>query len=353
MYSNRIKAMLYAILLGAALDITIHSANAQDLNAVVRPRTVTKAVSVNMVAEGQKLHITGNVIRAQGDSFSVCDSAGAETVVVVSPSTKISTHRRGVFRGAETLDKASLLVGLRVQVKGRGNDAGQLSASWIRFHDADSRAESEVETRAYPLEIEQSRQGKQLEQTDSVANDALKDAKTANDSAGRAQQTADSATSSAQTANATATSAQAAALAAQTRIAAIDDFDETGSLMVNFKAGSAVLSGEAKSKLDEFAAKTSSAKGYVVELSGFTSNEGTAHYNHELSARRAEAVMDYLIGKGNVPLRRIIPPYSGGETNPIADNKTREGREQNRRVEVKMLVSKGLAGTQAVAVSSK
>ena len=87
----------------------------------------------------------------------------------------------------------------------------------------------------------------------------------------------------------------------------------------------------------------------MIEISGFASKEGSPHYNHELSARRAEAVMDYLVAVCNVPIRRIVVPYSGGALNPIADNKTREGREQNRRVEVKMLVSKGLTAKEQVA----
>lgn len=336
---RRIKAMLYLILLGALLGVTTQPVAGQELQGAKRPRMVTKATSVRTIPNGEKVVITGNVIKAEGDTLSVCDIKGAETVVVLTPSTKITTHRRGIFRGAETLDKSALMIGLRVQVNGRGNDLGQLSAKWIKFHDADYRAQTQIDTRAIPIESEQVRQGEQLDETTAVASTALKNAKTA-------QETADVARTEAAT-------AQSTAVAAHAKIAAIDDFEIMETLTVNFKAGSADLNPDVKAKLDEFAAKTVSKKGFVIEVSGFASNEGGLYYNHELSAKRAEAVMDYLVGVGNIPVRRIIVPYSAGIMNPVADNGTRAGRELNRRVEVKMLVSKGLAAKEDFAAGNK
>jgi outer membrane protein OmpA-like peptidoglycan-associated protein len=350
--SKRIMAMFNVILLGAVLGISIMPASGQDLKDSYRPRTVTKATSLNSVPAGQKAEITGNVIRAEGDTFSICDMSGAETVVLLSPSTKITTHRRGIFRGSARLDKTALLVGLRVEVSGRGNEAGQLNARWIRTHYSDFRAQTQVDTRAIPIEMEQVRQRGQLEETTAVASGALQNARTAQDSADKAQASADAAQGTADTAKSNALTAQTTAAAAHTKIAAIDDFTAAEALTINFKAGSALLTRDAKSKLDEFAAKTLSARGFIIELSGFTSKEGGLYFNHELSARRAEAVMDYLVGVCNVPIRRIVPPYSGGEINPVADNKTRAGREQNRRVEVKMLVSQGLSAKEQVAAHS-
>jgi outer membrane protein OmpA-like peptidoglycan-associated protein len=83
-------------------------------------------------------------------------------------------------------------------------------------------------------------------------------------------------------------------------------------------------------------------KGYLIEVTGFASSDGDEKKNKELSRRRAQAVLDYLIETHNIPLRRIGVSYGFGEAQAIADNSTREGREQNRRVEVKLTVSKGL-----------
>ena len=113
-------------------------------------------------------------------------------------------------------------------------------------------------------------------------------------------------------------------------------------MTVNFKVGSAVIQPDAKTKLDEIAQQANSAKGYVLEVSGFASADGNAEANRRLSERRADAVIRYLVENHQIPLRRIITPFGYGAAQAVADNATREGREQNRRVEVKVLVSKGL-----------
>ena len=75
---------------------------------------------------------------------------------------------------------------------------------------------------------------------------------------------------------------------------------------------------------------------------GFADSTGNTARNRALSQRRADAVISYLVENHQIPLRRIVTPYGFGESNPVADNKTREGRAENRRVEVKVLVNKGL-----------
>ena len=65
-------------------------------------------------------------------------------------------------------------------------------------------------------------------------------------------------------------------------------------------------------------------------VEGHTDDRGNDAFNLDLSQRRASAVVDYLVGVRNVPIRRMVVPYSGGELNPVADNNTRECREQNR-----------------------
>jgi outer membrane protein OmpA-like peptidoglycan-associated protein len=120
---------------------------------------------------------------------------------------------------------------------------------------------------------------------------------------------------------------------------------------VNFKVGSAVLLPESKTKLDDIATKALNAKGYVLEVSGYTDTTGSVQLNRVLSQRRADAVIRYLVENHNIPLRRIVTPYGYGESHPVADNTSREGREQNRRVEIKLLVNKGLTSPSPVMKS--
>ena len=122
-------------------------------------------------------------------------------------------------------------------------------------------------------------------------------------------------------------------------------------LLLTLRSAAAVLSPEAKASLDEVANTASTLKGYMIEVTGFASADGSAKANKSLSERRAQAVKDYLIENHNVPLRRMSTSYGYGELQAVADNTTREGRQQNRRVEVKLLVSRGI--NQNVEVKSQ
>jgi OmpA-OmpF porin, OOP family len=124
----------------------------------------------------------------------------------------------------------------------------------------------------------------------------------------------------------------------ETRIANLDKYALTDQTTVTFKFDSDELTTEAIAKLDDIAARVSDAKTrFMVELQGFTDIIGTEKYNYGLSERRADSVLRYLVSK-SVPLYRISI-VGLGKTNPIADNKTPGGREQNRRVEIRILRS--------------
>jgi outer membrane protein OmpA-like peptidoglycan-associated protein len=126
------------------------------------------------------------------------------------------------------------------------------------------------------------------------------------------------------------------------RISALDDYTPQETIAIAFRVNSTILSREAKAQLDDLANKAMSAKGYVIEVSGYADASGSVEKNRRLSTGRADAVVRYLAENHRIPLRRIITPFGYGESNAVADNRTREGRAQNRRVEVKILVNRGL-----------
>jgi len=303
----------------------------------------TSTTGTRTVASGQKMKLKGVVVRRDADTFTIRDNNGVDTVVRLDDRTSVKT-KGGFLRSGTNYGQTQILRGLNLEVEGRGDSSGQLYAEKIRFNDADLRVARAVESRAAPLEdraqttetklsqVEQNAQrlSGQLDELAAVAN-------TAKGGARAAQETADAAVAGVNMTN--------------ERISSLDDYEPQDVLAVNFRTGSAALSVDSKAKLDELATKALNAKGYVVEVSGFTDSTGSVQRNRALSQRRADAVIRYLVENHRIPLRRIITPYGFGETNAVAENTSRDGRAQNRRVEVKLLVNKGLI-QQAPAMST-
>ena len=118
------------------------------------------------------------------------------------------------------------------------------------------------------------------------------------------------------------------------RIANLDDYKTAGDATVLFKFNSSELSDDAKQQLDSLVSgQVSNAKRYFIAIQGFTDKIGPAEYNLQLSRRRAEAVQTYLVGTKNVPVFRI-QIVGLGKDKPLNDQKTKDDREKNRRVEV-------------------
>jgi len=324
-----IKLRSIALAFGLALALS-PLAFGQD-STQTKPTDASRARSVS---SGEKMKVKGVVMRRDADTFTVRDINGVDTVVRLSDRTSVKSSG-GFLRSGTNYGQTNILRGLNLEVDGRGGSNGELNAERIRFNETDLRTARAVESRATPLEerasasegrlteVEQNAQklSGQLDELAAVSNAARGGAKAA---------------------QATADAAVAGVNATNDRISALDDYTPQETASVNFRVGSSVLNPDAKTKLDEIATKALNAKGYVLEVTGFADSTGGTEMNRRLSQRRADAVIRYLVENHQIPLRRIVTPYGFGETNPVADNKTREGRTQNRRVEVKVLVSKGI-----------
>jgi len=166
---------------------------------------------------------------------------------------------------------------------------------------------------------------------DQKAEEAGRRAGEAGDSARQANQLAQNAGSLAEEANADADGITK-------RIDRLDNYQMVAENTVRFGFERSQLDEAAQAALDEVAGKLGPHKRYVIEVRGFTDHSGNRDYNLALSERRANAVVRYLTTRHNVPLYRIQKLGLGNES-PVADNKTRDGREQNRRVEVKVYVA--------------
>jgi outer membrane protein OmpA-like peptidoglycan-associated protein len=281
---------------------------------------------VRSLINGQKYKIEGVVIAKDGDNFLLRDETGVSSRIVISPNTSIKSN--SFWGSGDRYAAASIVRGLRLKAEGRGGADGSLAATKVRFDKSDLEVAQTVESRVAPAEERLTAQEENAKRVSGQIDELLAISNAARGGAKAAQETADAAV--------------AGINATNTRISAIDEYVVRNTATVNFRVGSSKLSPEAKQQLDEVAAATQSLKGFVLEVTGFASSDGDPKANKLLSDRRAKAVKDYLIMTHNIPLRRFGNSYGYGESQAVADNSTREGREQNRRVEVKILVSRGL-----------
>jgi outer membrane protein OmpA-like peptidoglycan-associated protein len=293
------------------------------------------------------MKVKGMIVKHDQSSITIREQSGSDLNVIVG-SAKIEEKKSNPFRGSKKYAGTQLVRGLYVEVEGHGDSSGALVAERIKLADDDLRVAQAVESTVVPVEgrlgeaedrvtkTEQNAQrlSGQLEELSQVAN-------LAKGGAAAAQETADVAVDGVNRTN--------------DRISSLDDFEVKKSETVNFKVGSAVLSPDAKTMLDDIATQAKAEKGFVIEVRGFASADGSENSNRVLSQHRAEAVMRYLAENHDIPLRRIILPFGYGEAMPIADNTSRDGRKQNRRCEVSILVSKGLTSPVNVnkSVSSR
>jgi OOP family OmpA-OmpF porin len=129
------------------------------------------------------------------------------------------------------------------------------------------------------------------------------------------------------------------------RFTALSEYDVKGQATVNFNTGSSIVSAQDQEQLKALAQTATALTGYIVEVTGYADSTGSAAMNTQLSEDRAKAVIAFLMQQGNVPIRHIVAPGAMGEYGPAATNETKAGRAENRRVEVKVLVNKGIAGS--------
>ena len=118
----------------------------------------------------------------------------------------------------------------------------------------------------------------------------------------------------------------------------LDNYKPVANTTVQFGSGKSTLTKSDQQMLDEFAQQINQQKHYIVQVQGFTDAVGPAEYNNQLSRRRADAVIQYLAAKHNIPPYRVYIIGLGKE-NPVAENKNATGRAKNRRVDVQLLTN--------------
>lgn len=281
-----------------------NSQTTQAQNTGQAPNTALRSVPA-----GAKMKFRGVVISRDADVFTIRDRTRADYQVLINDDTSIKTHG-GFLRSGKKYPVTDILRGLIVEVEGRGDAQGQLVANKIRFNESDMRAAQTTDARVGPVEANMERVAGQMDELYAVAAEARAEVKAVNE-----------------------------------RVSALDDYDVQETVSVTFRTNSAILSPEAKAQLDELAVKASGAKAYMIEVAGHTDSTGSDAKNFRLSRQRADAVVQYLAVTHKIPLRRFVTPMGYGKTDAVADNTSPTGRSQNRRVDVKMIVNRGLNQT--------
>jgi len=279
----------------------------------------------------------GVVVKREPDSFTMSESTGGSTTnVILTENTEVKSHKKGVFRGSKEYAASYILRGLRLEVDGTRNSDGAIVADKIRFDEQDLRtaqalkatldpAEAELNAKLKAQQEEQERLAGQIDENRALTAAAQASADAAAAAANKAQNTADR---------------------ANNRINGLDDFDPIKTITVNFVSGSATLGPKAKATIDEAAAwvKTQNINGWVMAVIGYADTTGNSQRNIDLSERRANAVIYYIVSKYKMNLNRLVQPFGYGQLEPVAENKTKAGRAKNRRVEIRLMVNKGIAG---------
>lgn len=199
---------------------------------------------------------------------------------------------------------------------------------------------SEQGTQISGLDQDLSKTKEKLSDTDNKAQQAGEAAKAADSKAGAAQQAADGAR---QAADGAKTFAEQGLNRLDQSLQASNKYQMTKSESVLFGFNRDTLTDEGKTQLDEIANQAKSLNRYVIEVQGFTDKTGNATYNESLSERRAQTVARYLANQYQIPVRSITL-LGSGYAQPVADDKTRDGRKMNRRVEVRLWVPESEGG---------
>jgi len=279
------------------------------------------------VTNGEKVKVNGLIVGRNSESLTLKTTDSGNVVVVLTDNTKVE-QPQGVLKIRKAdMGMTALIPGLKIQVDGVGDDQNRVVAMTIKFSKKDLQTAEAIQAGLNPTQeqvnansqdISANKQGIQANQQDIAAN---KVQIASNREAIDANQEA-----------------------VNKRFSDLTDYDTKGTVTVYFASGSTSISAKDKSALQQLGKDAAGLKGFLVEVKGFADSSGNAAMNQKLSMERAQGVVAYLIQNCNVSVRHIVAPGAMGEADPAANNETAQGRAENRRVEVKILVNKGVNG---------
>jgi outer membrane protein OmpA-like peptidoglycan-associated protein len=272
----------------------------------------------------QTAKVNGLITGRNGAAMTVQTSNTPKLVVVLTDDTQVAQVQGLLKARRKQMSMATLIPGLQVQVEGSYDAQGQLVASSVKFKGNDLEDAQTIQAGMQPAK-------EQIQQS----QEELAQQKAALD---RQQQEMAEAQTKIE-------NNKAAIEAANKRFGQLDDYNIMDEVTVYFGNGKVALDPKYNSQLMQLAEKAKTITAYTIQVKGYASSVGSPSLNQQLSEDRANNVTQFLQQQGHIPLTNMLAPGAMGESRQVGNNKTAEGQEQNRRVVVRVLQNKGVAGT--------
>jgi outer membrane protein OmpA-like peptidoglycan-associated protein len=299
--------------------------NQPNLNKIVRS-VLLSALALALfgpVVAAQSVKIEGLIKSRNGDTMIVKSSGSPDVTVQLTDSTQVGQVQGVLQARRKQMSGAALIPGLTVKVEGTYNDQNQLVAKSVSFKGNDLEDAEKIGAGMHETKVEVEKQNAALK----AQNEALQQQ--------QAQLTEHQAKIAAN---------KAAVDAAIARFGQLDDYYIFDEVTVNFANGKTELDPKYNAPLLALADKAKTIDGYMIEVKGYASSVGSVALNQQLSEDRCDAVTNVLLQQGHIPLTRMLAPGAMGEAHQIGDDKTEKGQAENRRVVVRVLQNKGIAG---------
>ncbi len=286
-------------------------------------------------SSGEKVKVQGLITGRTGESVTIKTTDGSTVTVVLDDDTKVQ-QPKGLGLRKKQMSATVLVPGLKISVDGVGDAQSRVVAKTINFNSDDLETAEAIQAGLTPT--------KQAVATNQQNIAANKQATQTNAQGIAANQVQTAANKQQIANNQEQIDANQQEIQATTkRFDDLTDYENKGQTTVNFAVGSATISASDKASLKQLAQSATGLTGYIIEVKGYADSSGNAAMNQNLSMERAQEVIAFLLQDCNVPVRHIVAPGAMGTADPAASNETASGRAENRRVDVKVLVNKGLS----------
>jgi OmpA-OmpF porin, OOP family len=292
-------------------------------------------LSLGSALAGDKVKGKGVITLHSGSTLTVETDEGTTTVMLTA-DTKVQ-HPVGLGARKKQVGQEVLIPGLKLKFEGTG-DQNQVTAETITFEQDDLSIAKVIQAGLNPT-AQQQASNMATYQVNKEATDAKI---AANDAAIAAHQREIDASKQEIAANQQ--GIQEVAQSTQNRFSDLATWYVKGEAIARFEVGDSVLSEQDKQEIATLARQALTYTGFVIEVRGYADSTGKPADNQQLSKERAQAVVAYLLQECQIPAKNIAAPGAMGETNPLASNENAYGRAENRRVDLKLLVNKGVSG---------